>query len=841
MVTQVQAPPMPTSVGGIVLSENSYKVLALRFLRKGSDGKPVETPDEMLWRVARHVAHEEATWGNDPEQMAASFCGLMASRRFLPNSPTFTGAGTPLAQLAACFVLPISDDMGRQRSGIFQTLRDAALIQQTGGGNGFSFSRLRPKGTIVKSSSGHATGPVGFLRVYDQAFGEVAQGGTRRGANMAVLRADHPDVEEFISCKTSESAITNFNISIGITDAFIQAVEKDDWWELRFPDVLAPEYKAFDGTLTQAIRLGIPIKTYRRVRARELWAKLIQHAHQNGEPGVLFLDTMNRTNPVPHLYEIEATNPCGEQSLGPYESCCLGSINLAEHLDPEGAVDWPRLKQTVELATRFLDDVVDANAFVPEVPQLEQSAHASRRIGLGIMGLADLMYHAGLRYGSPASLGLASNVAAFIRCHALLTSIELARERGSFPAIAGSIYDPEQVQWEPPQPLAGIPLQAHPSPPLEWRKVLAGIRKHGIRNAAQLTVAPTGTLSTVAGCEGYGCEPVFALAYQRYVQEDGRKAKLEYTSPMFSIALMQAGLNGGEIDRVLRHVMDSGSCQDLDEIPPQVREVFVVAQDVTPEEHVLMQAALQAYVDSSISKTVNLPPTATPEEVGRIFKLAWEKGCKGVTVYVTGSRQEVVLETNATRLAKSASPDAPEQPIWNGHKKPRPDALNGKTYRQDTPFGKTFVTINGNGDGQPFEVFINTAKAGSEMAAVSEALGRLVSYALRLASPVEPLKRLQEIYRQLWGIGGSRASGFGRQRVRSLPDAVAQVLGRHLDWLTEQQPVTDPDPVVSDPEPLPAPLPSSGPHADLCPECGEVSLVVTQACASCIACGYSEC
>ncbi|MBM3121383.1 MAG: ribonucleoside-diphosphate reductase, adenosylcobalamin-dependent, partial [Chloroflexi bacterium] len=545
--------------------------------------------------------------------------------------------------------------------------------------------------------------------------------------------------------------------------------------------------------------------------------------------------------PVPHLYEIEATNPCGEQSLGPYESCCLGSINLAEHLDREGTVDWPTLKETVELATRFLDDVVDANAFVPEVPQLEQSAHASRRIGLGIMGLADLLYHARLRYGSPASLSLASSVAAFIRYHAMLTSIELARERGAFPAIAGSIYDPQDLRWEPPESLEEVPAAVYLSPPLEWRRVMTGLRKHGIRNAAQLTVAPTGTLSTVAGCEGYGCEPVFALAYQRYVQEDGRKVTLEYTSPMFSIALMQAGLNGGEIDRVLRHVIDSGSCQDIDEIPPQVREVFVIAQDVTAEEHVLMQAALQAYVDSSISKTVNLPPTASPEDVGKIFQLAWEEGCKGVTVYVTGSRQEVVLETHATKLARSATAAAADQPIWNGHKKPRPDALFGKTYRQETPFGKTFVTINANGEGQPFEVFINTAKAGSEMAAVSEALGRLMSYILRLASPVEPLKRLQEVYRQLWGIGGARSSGFGKQRVRSLPDAVAQVLGRHLDWLTEDQPATDPAPAVPDPEPLPEPSPWSGPRADLCPECGEVSLVTTQGCASCIACGYSEC
>ena len=843
MVTQVQTPPMPRSMGGIVLSENSHKVLSLRFLRKGSDGKPVETPEEMLWRVAYHVAREETRWGQVPEQVAASFYSLLASKRFLPNSPTFTGAGTPLGQLAACFVLPVSDDMGRKRSGIFQTLRDAALIQQTGGGNGFSFSRLRPKGTIVKSSSGQATGPVGFLRVYDQAFGEVAQGGTRRGANMAVLRVDHPDVEEFINCKTSEDAITNFNISIGITDAFMEAVEKDEGWELRFPDVLAHEYLDFDGTLAQAMRLSVPVKTYRRIRARDLWDQVIQHAHRNGEPGVLFLDTMKRENPLPHLYEIEATNPCGEQSLGPYESCCLGSVNLAEHLDPEGTLEWTKLKETVGLATRFLDDVVDANAFVPEVPELEKAAQASRRIGLGIMGLADLMYHAGLRYGSPGSLALASRVMAFIRYHAMLTSIHLASERHPFPGIAGSIYDPKQLQWQPPEPLEGVPVEAYPSPPVDWSKVVAGIRKHGLRNAAQLTVAPTGTLSTVAGCEGYGCEPVFALAYQRHVQEDGRKRALDCSSPMFRNALVKAGLNGSEIDRVLRHVLDTGSCQDVSEVPPRVREVFVVAEDVSPEEHVLMQAALQAYVDSSISKTVNLPPTATPEEVGRIFKLAWEKRCKGVTVYVTGSRQEVVLETQATALAKTASPEDGDRPIWSGHKKPRPEALYGKTYKQDTPFGKTFVTINGNGEGQPFEVFINTAKAGSEMAAVSEALGRMASYVLRLASPVEPLKRLEEVYRQLWGIGGARSTGFGKQRVRSLPDAVAQVLARHLDWIAEQPPWTaDLDPgspdLAADPAP---PLDVVGLHADLCPECGEVSLVTTQGCASCIACGYSEC
>ena len=309
-------------------------------MRRDKDGKPAETVEEMFWRVAYHVAASEAVWGGDPLPRARQFYQLLTSKKFFPNSPTFTGAGTPLGQLAACFVLPISDDMGRHQAGIFQTLRDAALIQQTGGGNGFAFSQLRPKGTLVKSSAGQATGPVGFLRVYDKAFGEIAQGGTRRGANMAVLRVDHPDVEEFITCKIDENAITNFNISVGITDAFMEAVRSDCDWDLRFPDVNHPAYKGWHGTLEQAEEAGIPIKVHKTVRARELFDKIVAQAHHNGEPGMLFLDAANRSNPVPHLYPLEATNPCGEQWLGPYENCCLGSVNLAQHCAPGGKVDW---------------------------------------------------------------------------------------------------------------------------------------------------------------------------------------------------------------------------------------------------------------------------------------------------------------------------------------------------------------------------------------------------------------------------------------------------------------------------------------------------------------------
>ncbi|NJD61082.1 MAG: adenosylcobalamin-dependent ribonucleoside-diphosphate reductase, partial [Anaerolineae bacterium] len=484
-------PEMPPGLPAIELTDNARQVLIRRYVRRNREGQPAESVDEMFWRVAYHVARVETTWNVPEMDRAVEFYQLLTRKQFFPNSPTFTGAGTPLGQLAACFVLPIADDMGRNEAGIFQTLRDAALIQQTGGGNGFSFSRLRPKNTLVKSSAGQATGPVGFLRVYDQAFGEIAQGGTRRGANMAVLRVDHPDIEDFITCKTDENAITNFNISVGITDAFMKAVEEDAQWDLCFPDVASPEYHEFHGTLEAAEKKGIPVQTHHQVRARDLFNKIVKQAHHNGEPGMLFLDTANRHNPVPHLYQLEATNPCGEQWLGPYENCCLGSINLAEMFGADHQVDWEKLRQAVELSTIFLDDVIQANAYVPAVPQLKRAAEQARRIGLGLMGLGDLMYHAGIRYGSEEGQEFAAQVMEFIRYHAMLTSIKLAEQRGSFPAIKGSIYDPEGVSWKPPRPITPF-ARNFERPNIDWQVVVNGIKEHGIRNAAQTTIAPTG-------------------------------------------------------------------------------------------------------------------------------------------------------------------------------------------------------------------------------------------------------------------------------------------------------------------------------------------------------------
>lgn len=851
-------PPIPNDLPSIELSENSRQVLAKRYLRKGKDGSPVETVDEMFWRVAYHVAKIEETWDQEVEPRVREFYKMLTAKKFFPNSPTFTGAGTPLGQLAACFVLPISDDMGKREDGIFTTLRNAALIQQTGGGNGFSFSRLRPSGSRVQKSAGKATGPIGFLRVYDEAFGEIAQGGTRRGANMGVLRVDHPDIEKFVTCKTDENAITNFNISVGITDDFMRAVKEDADWTLRFPDVSSPEYREFNGDLESAISAGLPIKTHKIIKAKDLFMKIVNQAHHNGEPGMLFLDTANRDNPVPHLYNLESTNPCGEQWLGPYENCCLGSINLAQHVGPDHSVDWEGLRQTVETATIFLDDVVEANAYVPAVPQLEESAKRARRIGLGIMGLADLLYHVGIRYGSVEGQEFAAQVMEFIRYHSMITSIELAKSRGSFPVINGSIYDPKQITWQPPTPISPFEHD-YGRPKIQWDLITNSIKEHGIRNAAQTTVAPTGTIATVAGCEGYGCEPVFALAYIRHVNDNGNDLQLNYVSPNFQEALENADLSPDQKQRIIDEVIETGTCQNIEDLPKSIKDVFVVSSDITAEEHVRMQAALQAFVDNSLSKTINFPPTATPEDIADAYLLAWELGCKGLTVYVTGSREQVVLETKDTADAKAgadsgyqkAEPVPPlekgeQLPIWQDSKKPRPSFLQGYTYSVETPLGKAFVTINENGGGQPFEVFVTSAKAGSETAAHSEAIGRLISYILRISSPVEPRKRLKAIMDQLAGIGGGRSLGFGPNRIRSLPDGIAKALDEYLYIRHWEKEIPENAMKIEYPS---LPLeglddmgnPKERKIGELCPECGQATLVNEEGCRKCYSCGYSEC
>lgn len=731
-----------------------------------------------------------------------------------------------------CFVLPIEDDMGKTADGIFQTLRNAALIQQTGGGNGFSFSRLRPKGDRVQSSGGHATGPVGFLQAYDEAFGIVHQGGVRRGANMGVLRVDHPDIEEFIECKAEEGRVANFNISVAITDTFMQAVKDDGDFDLINPR---------DGSV------------WKTVRARTLFDKIIHYAHHNGEPGALFIDAANRTNPVPHLYSLEATNPCGEQWLGPYENCCLGSINLGLHVrtneQGETVLDWDGLEKTIAESTHFLDNVVSANAYVPAVPELREAALRARRIGLGIMGLGDLMYKLGIRYGSKEGQEFAGVVMEFVRFHSMKTSIELAEERGPFLAFEGSIYDdgtPGGMAWQPPiSPFPSSPTWGRPK--LDWGEIVSEIRRHGIRNAAQTTVAPTGTIATVSGCEGYGCEPVFALGYIRHFKDGDKDVELIYTSPLFEAALDDSNLSESRKEEIKQHVATYGSCQQIEDLPDSIRHAFVVSGDITTEEHVRMQAAIQSFVDNSISKTVNCPEGATEEDVAQAYMLAWELGCKGLTVYVTGSRQEVVLETKATKAKKDGSEEERAQPApTNGRgrkeqvhekaiftKRPRPGLLAGSTYRKETPLGTAYVTVNSDGEGEPFEVFLNIGKAGTDVSAVSEAIGRLISLVLRMPGSLPPSERLRWVMDEMAGIGGGRALGFGASRVRSLPDGIAQVLAEYMS-------VLPPSRESIQGEQLALPL-ADRPIGDLCPDCGEASFLNIEGCRKCYVCSYSEC
>ncbi len=840
-------PPDYVDDATVALTENSVKVLEKRYLRRDTVGRLLETPAGMFYRIAWVMAQVDAQHGGDTAASTRTFYDLLTERRFYPNSPTFTGAGTPLGQLAACFVLPIADDMGRESDGIFSTLRVAALIQQTGGGNGFSFSRLRPRNDVVHTSAGRATGPLGFLSVYDHAFGEIAQGGSRRGANMGVLRIDHPDIEGFIECKSVEGSISNFNISVAITDEFMQAVKDDADFGLRNP------------------RDGAVVRT---VPARELFAKIVKFAHHNGEPGALFIDAANRTNPVPHLYDLEATNPCGEQWLGPYENCCLGSINLAVHVthDANGApqVDWELLRRSIEESTRFLDNVVTANAYVPAVPEVAEAAFRARRIGLGIMGLGDLMYELGIRYGDAEGEEFAAQIMEYVRYHCMRTSIELAEARGPFLAFDGSIYDARQpggMQWQPPTPLDPF-TRDWQRPALDWDAIVQGISEHGIRNAAQTTVAPTGTIATVCGVEGYGCEPVFALGYTRHFKDGDRNVELLYTSPLFQQALDATDLADGRKQEIRQHVATYGTCQDIPDLPEAMRHAFVVSSDISADGHVRMQAAIQAFVDNSISKTCNFPEGATEEDVAKAYLLAWELGCKGLTVYVTGSRQEVVLETKATRAKKDGdSAEAPAESTAviqsNGYaathgengvdkidsvqdvrpamiKRPRPHRLTGITYRKDTPLGSAYITVNSDENEQPFEVFLNVGKAGSDVSAVSEAIGRLISLVLRMPGHLPATERLRWVMDEMAGIGGGRPMGFGANRVRSLPDGIAQVLA---DYLSEHPVVESDDPPA---EQLALPI-AQRVIGDICPECGEASFLNVEGCRKCLVCGYSEC
>jgi ribonucleoside-diphosphate reductase alpha chain len=691
---------------------NALTVFNKRYPRKDAQGQPTETPAEVHWRIAVNVASVTvlyvpgAEWQEgdaEPrlenadeyqfpfrtivrqynwiqrqgdrklkefrelvyngleawlERAKLYYTDLLVPLAFVPNSPTWTGAGTPLGQLAACFVLPIEDALVDGEANIMQTLRDAVAIQKTGGGNGFSFGRLRPAGSIVGTSMGQSTGVVGFLTSYNAVFEEIRQGGSRRGANMGVCPIWHPDVIRFIMAKVVEGKIANFNISVGVTNRFMKAVRDGGLWEFRFPGP--------DGPVVPVEWKGELVTS---VPARELWDFITENAHKLGDPGALFLDTANRENPTPYWYELESTNPCGEQWLGPYENCCLGSIAVQKFVH-DGQFDWAAFRRVVELSTEFLDDVVDANAYVASVPQLEEAAQGGRRIGLGQMGLADALILMGVRYGREDGLEFASQLDEFMRFHTVLTSARRAKERGSFPRIEQSIYDADLIRehgWgaeyhgvrRDGQPFTGYlwdapkPIVSHDRdfgrPEVDWEFAKKRLLKWGKRNSCDSTFAPTGTIATTAGVEGYGCEPIFALIYKRMVMQEAQNIELWYPSGLFAQLLDEAGVDEDTQKIIAEKVQaNGGSCQGIEEVPSHIRDIMVVAADISGHDHVMMQAVLQAFVDNSISKTINFSNDATVADVANTYLLAWETGCKGITIYRQGSRELEVLSTTGT-------------------------------------------------------------------------------------------------------------------------------------------------------------------------------------------------
>jgi len=568
-------------VDELKLPLNAILVLERRYLRKDEKGRVIESTDQMFRRVAKSMAEVEKQYGKSNAEVARyedEFYRMMTSLEFIPNSPTLMNAGTMFGQLSACFVLPIEDSI----EGIFDTLKTAAIIHKTGGGTGFSFSRLRPKGDVVKTTSGIASGAISFAKIYDTATEVMKQGGRRRGANMGILRVDHPEIMDFIVAKEKEGVLRNFNISVAVTDKFMEAVEKDGDFELINP------------------RNGEVVKT---LKARALWNLIIMMAWKNGEPGVIFIDTINRHNPTPHIGQIESTNPCGEQPLLPYESCNLGSIDVSKFVSEDGKMDWDRLRQTVRLAVRFLDNVVDANVYT--LPEIKKVTKGNRKIGLGVMGFADMLIKLGIKYDTKEGLQAAEDLTRFIDTEAKKMSVELGEEKGSFPNFRGSIWD-KQFKT--------------------------------MRNATVTTIAPTGTISIIAGCS-QGVEPLFAIAYVREVAESLGRSLVE-VNPLFERIALKEGFYSEEL---MKKLARRTSIQDVEEIREQIRRLFVTAHDIDAEWHVRMQAAFQRYTDNAVSKTINFPNWATPDDIDRAYMLAYKLGCKGITVYRHGSREIQVL------------------------------------------------------------------------------------------------------------------------------------------------------------------------------------------------------
>ena len=732
---------------GLKLSENAKNVLKRRYLKKDNKGSITETPERMFKRVARHIAKAEKNYGNDTDvkKMEDIFYNMMTELKFLPNSPTLMNAGRRLGQLAACFVLPIEDSI----DGIFDSLKNAAIIHKSGGGTGFSFSRLRPKDSRVGTTGGIASGPVSFMKIFNTATEQVKQGGTRRGANMAILRVTHPDIMDFIYSKKSNNELNNFNISVGVTDVFMKAVANESTY-----DLIDPREK----------------KKVGEMNAAEVYQALVKQAWKNGDPGVVFLDRLNRDNPTPALGEIESTNPCGEQPLLPMEACNLGSINLAKfvtYIDGEPAVDYHALKEVVFWSVRFLDNTIDMSKY--PLPEIDQMVRGNRKIGLGVMGFADLLYQLKIPYNSEKALELAEEVMGFIKKESHEASKCLAETRGVFENFDKSIF-----------------------------KTRKGCT---YRNASTTTIAPTGTLSIIANCSS-GVEPLFALSFVRNVMDND---KLLEVNPYFENIARERGFYSTEL---MDTIALEGGIQHLDEIPEDVRKVFVTAHDISPEWHIRMQAAFQKHTDNAVSKTVNLPSDGTVDDVLKIYNLAYELDCKGVTIYRDGSKENQVLSVSGT--------DKPGE-ISNTTVKERPETLEGFTSRMNTGMGQLYVTVT-ELDGHPFEVFATIGKSGRSTTAKTEAIGRLVSLAFRSGV------RVEKVVEQLKGIGGEHPVFQKGGLVLSIPDAIGRVLEKRYlkDGSYKKRRY------------------GNSLLGEICPECGN-TVSFEEGCMMCHFCGFTKC
>ncbi len=768
------------------LSKNALTVLERRYLTKDEHGNLTETPDGLFWRVANAIAEADLSFGaKDTSETAQEFYNAMTQLKFLPNSPTLMNAGKPLGQLSACFVLPIGDSM----PDIFDSLKNAALIHKSGGGTGFSFSRLRPTGASVRSTGGVASGPVSFMKVFNSATEAVKQGGTRRGANMGILRVDHPDIESFIRCKQDDKQITNFNISVGITEAFMQAVEDGRNYNLLDPR---------DGKTVVGER-----------NARELFDLIVDMAWRNGEPGIIFLDRLNRDNIVPSQGEIESTNPCGEQPLLPYESCNLGSINLARTLKQRGEayeVDYEELGRVVDLAMHFLDNVIEVNKY--PLDAIEQKTKQTRKVGLGVMGFADILYRLRIPYNSDEGIALAEELMRFINERAHRASEKLAAARGSFPLFGESIYK-----------------KAAP-----------------LRNGTCTTIAPTGTISILCDASS-GVEPLFALAFVRNVMD---KDALPQVDAYFEEIAKKEGFYSPAL---MRKIAEAGTLAHIDEVPEHIKKVFVTAHDISPEYHIRMQAAFQKYTDNAVSKTVNFTTEATRDDVAEVYQLAYRLDCKGVTIYRDGSRSEQVLTIGTKPEEKREQPAAEPRSVITP--RPRPEVTQGITEKIVIGCGNLYVTVNYDEQGI-CEVFTNLGRAGG-CPSQSEATSRLVSTALRAGMDVD------SIIEQLKGI---RCHSTLRQRavnknikVLSCPDAIGRVLEKVAKLQREGSQLSLPvntsassalavsaeeDAFLEGPTCKPEPVPNAGLLSSSCPECGG-DMEHEGGCVICRGCGYSKC